>query len=270
MTSDYLQTNRRLWDEWTPIHLQSAMYDVVSFKEGRSTLWPLEIEEAGEVAGKRLLHLQCHFGADTLSWARLGAAVTGVDFSPKAIDAARALAAEVGIDACFVCADVLELDQALDGEFDVIYTGGGAINWLPDLQRWGRVVANFLAPGGTFYLREYHPFAYLFDDSENAREPSTITYPYFAQREPLQIPVKGSYADPEAQVSEPHSYSWVYAFQDIFDALIGAGLRIQFLHEFPFVGEKLFPFVEQRDDGLWYARGCDLPLMFSIRAVKDG
>jgi SAM-dependent methyltransferase len=165
---DYLAANRALWDEWTAIHEASSFYDLEGFKAGRSggsggsggsRLRPYEVAEVGEVGGKSLLHLQCHFGIDTLSWARLGARVTGADFSHRAIELARSIAAELDLDATFVRSDLYDLPSVLDGQFDVVYTSRGVLGWLPDLERWAAVVAHFLRPGGVFYITEIHPVA---------------------------------------------------------------------------------------------------------------
>jgi SAM-dependent methyltransferase len=160
---EYRRTNLDLWNEWTRIHVTSDFYNVEGFREGGSSLLPLELEELGNVAGKRLLHLQCHFGMDTLSLARLGAEVTGVDFSPEAIETARGLAAEVGVDATFVQSDIYDLADVAppdwDGAFDIVFVTYGAVEWLHDLQPWADLIVRFLRPGGTFYMAELHPFS---------------------------------------------------------------------------------------------------------------
>src|SRR5512147_3253183 len=140
---DYLNSNQQLWNEWTGLHEQSPFYNVVGFKAGASTLRPIERQELTDVAGKTLLHLQCHFGLDTLSWARAGALATGVDLSDESIALARALSSELGIPATFVCSDILELPQALAGQFDIVFTSYGVLNWLHDLKSWAAVVAHF-------------------------------------------------------------------------------------------------------------------------------
>src|SRR4029450_828988 len=199
---DYLAANRALWDEWTAIHETSSFYNLEGFKAGDSRLRADEAGEGGEVAGTSLLHLQCHFGIDTLSWARQGARVTGADFSERAIELARRLAAELGLDASFVCSDLYNLPAVLDGQFDVVYTSRGVLGWLPDLERWARVVAPFLRPGGVLYVCEIHPVAQAFSEQPELR----LGYPYFPRREPLAAPGQGSYADPTAQVRQPLEY----------------------------------------------------------------
>jgi len=266
---DYLKANRELWNQLTPVHAASDFYDLESFKRGRCTLFPLEVEEVGDVSGKRLLHLQCHFGQDTLSWARRGAHVTGADFSPEAIHLAKSLAEELDIAAEFVCSNLYELPDQLQGEFDIVFTSAGVLAWLPDLGEWGAVVAHFLAPGGMFYIRDFHPVASVFDDARGTREPK-VALPYFRPETPLRFDGGGDYADPNAHL-ECTSYEWPHSMAEIVTSLINAGLRIDFLHEFPYCAYQSHPFLTQGDDGLWrYAeRPNSLPLMFSLKATKD-
>jgi SAM-dependent methyltransferase len=269
---DYLAANRRLWDEWTAINSTSAFYDVEAFKRGGVRLRDWEIEEVGSVSGKQLLHLQCHFGLDTLSWARLGANVTGADFSKAGIERARTLAAEIGVEATFVCCELTELPQHLQGEFDVVYTTCGVLGWLPDLKRWAEVAAHFVRPGGILYLAEAHPILYVWDDREDVRPGDLrLRYPYWHQREAIATPVHGSYTDPSATVTEPMEYTWQHSLGEIVTAVADTGLRIEFLHEFPFVVWPV-PFLEAQADRTWGLPGelsGKLPLFFSLRARKS-
>jgi SAM-dependent methyltransferase len=265
----YLKANRALWDEWTAINYRSDFYKVEAFKAGLNKLRRYEIEEVGPVAGKDLLHLQCHFGLDTLCWARLGAQVTGADFSSAAIDQARALAAEIGLESRFVCADLYELPSQLEGTFDVVYTSRGVLGWLPDINRWAQVAAHFVRPGGVFYLTEVHPFAQVFDDDEGVTG-LRLRYPYFTTPEPLAFPTQGSYADRSAQVKQEVEYGWNHGLGEIVTGLAQAGLRIEFLHEFPF-GEWPVSFLNPATDGTYRLppeNDGKLPLFFSIRATK--
>jgi SAM-dependent methyltransferase len=198
----FVAANRALWNEWTPIHVRSAFYDVDGWRSGRRDLLPLLVDEVGDVAGKDLLHLQCHFGLDTLSWARRGARATGVDFSERAIEQARDLAAATGLDARFVVSDVVELPASLEGDFDVVFTSLGVLSWLPDVPRWAEVVAHFVRPGGFFYIAEAHPFAWAFDDEDTATE-LRLRYHYWPSQEPLVFSDTESYADPEVPVEAP-------------------------------------------------------------------
>ena len=275
----YLKNNKALWNEITPIHAQSAFYDLEGFKKGNSSmLCPVEFEEMGDVNRKSLLHLQCHFGMDTLSWARQGANVTGVDFSDKAIDLARSLSKELGIEAEFICSDIYDLPEKLSGKFDIVYTSGGVLCWLPDLKRWAEIISHFLKPGGFFYILEGHPFSCVFDDSPDATE-LKIQYSYFHTPEPTKwepqcdytSPVKGSLKwindDPDAVVTHG-SYEWTHDLGDIINSIISSGLRIEFLHEFPAIFYKCYPFMKQDKDGWWRLEGDKIPLTFSIKAIK--
>jgi SAM-dependent methyltransferase len=261
---EYTAANRALWDEWTAIHERSAFYDLEGFKRGGIRLSDYEREEVGPVDGRDLLHLQCHFGLDTLSWARLGARVTGADFSEAAIALARRLADELGIEATFVQSELAELPKTLAGDFDVVYTSRGVLGWLRDLDRWAEVAAHFVRPGGSFYVTEIHPVAHVFDDEEVRPGELRLRYPYFSREEPLVLPVRGSYADRSAEVSAPVEYGWPHGLGEIATAVAAAGLTIDFVHEFPFV-EWEVPFLEPRDDGTWRLpaeQAGELPLFF--------
>ena len=175
-----LKTNLAKWNALVPVHARSKMYDVAGFKAGRISLHELELAEVGDVRGKSLLHLQCHFGHDTMSWARLGAEVTGLDFSDEAIKLARSLIDELKIPARFICADIYDTGAVLGDQFDVVFTSYGAITWLPDMQRWAQIIAQSLKPGGFFYIADEHPFASIFNHRDDAST-LTIQYRYFCE-----------------------------------------------------------------------------------------
>ena len=263
----YMRSNLEHWNELTPIHERSKFYDVEGFKAGNSTLKSIELEELGDVSGRSLLHLQCHFGMDTMSWARVGARVTGVDFSDRAISLAHSLSKELGIEADFVCSDIYSLPSILDRKFDIVFTSYGVLCWLPDLRRWAEVIAHFLRPGGTLYMVEGHPFVDVFDYSDDVSELKVI-YSYFHTPEPMKSENEGSYADRSAKVSLPN-YEWAHSLGDIVNALISAGLQIEFLHEFPVCSWRPFPFMERDEDGWWRLQGNNIPLTFSLMATKD-
>jgi SAM-dependent methyltransferase len=227
-----------------------------------------ELEEIGDVTGKSLLHLQCHFGLDTLSFARLGADVTGADFSPRAIDEAQRLASDCGLDARFVLSDLYDLPRNLDERFDVVYTSRGVIGWLPDIRRWAEVVAHFVRPGGRFYILEAHPTFWVFEN-EDEPEP-VVAYPYFDRPEPITLPVQGSYADRDAELESTVEHGWAHGLGEVVNALIDQGLVIRSLREYPFL-EWSASFLVEGEDGRWRmppdARG-EIPLMFSLLATK--
>ena len=266
---DPVQANRDLWDARTPIHVKSDFYDVDGFRAGRTSLRPLEIAEVGDVSGKRLLHLQCHFGLDTLSWARLGARVTGLDFSSAAVAEATRLASELGVDARFVESDVYEAATALGREtFDVVFTSYGVLAWLPDIRRWAEVAASLVAPGGFLYLAEIHPASQVLDDEPGVEE-LRIGYPYWTDGGPLRFEESGTYADHDAEIKLPE-YVWLHGLGDIVTALIDAGLTLDFLHEHDRTVFQQLPFLELGDDGWWRLPTTmpPLPLLFSLRASK--
>jgi 2-polyprenyl-3-methyl-5-hydroxy-6-metoxy-1,4-benzoquinol methylase len=254
--------NRAWWDERVPLHVTSDFYDVEGFKAGGNTLRPFELEELGDVSGRSLVHLQCHFGLDTLSWARLGARVTGLDFSNPAVEAARAVAAETGLDAEFVTASVYDAPAALDERrFDIVYTGLGALNWLSDIERWAAVVADLVAPGGCLYLSEFHPIADIFGDDN-----LTIEHDYF-QTEPLTFDDPGTYVDREAHTAHNRTEEWVHPLGEVVSAVIEAGLAIELLHEHDYTLFPRWPFLEQNGDSYRMPGGQPrLPLMYSLRA----
>ena len=268
--SDRLAENRDSWDRWADINVASDFYDVEGFVAGRSSLDEIEREGVGDVAGKRLLNLQCHFGMGTISWARLGATVTGVDFSPRAIELARALAERCGVDATFVCADVTEAAAHVDGPFDVVFTSYGAISWLPDLTPWAETIAALLAPGGVFFVADSHPTVWMFDDAPGAVDTTLrYKYPYFS-RTPLREELTGNYADPASDVTTV-THSWQHTFEDIIGSLIGAGLRITSLREYDRIVWPWFDYLVRGDDGMWRMPpgAADIPLMFSVTATRD-
>ncbi len=270
--SRYREANQRIWDEWTRHHIRSAFYDLEGFRRGERTrragLDAIETAALGDVAGKSMLHLQCHFGLDTLFWARQGARVTGVDFAEEAIREARTLAAELGLQATFVHSDVYDLPQRLDGTFDIVFTSHGVLPWLSDLEPWARVIGHFLRPGGLFYIIESHPFAQIFDDGRSDGELKPV-YPYFRATEPLRSEREGSYAVPDAPIHSV-SYQWSHSMGGVLTAIAGAGLRIESFEEYPFVGWAMFPWLERRSDGLWqFPSGqTGVPLMFALKATK--
>ncbi|HEX2221748.1 MAG TPA: class I SAM-dependent methyltransferase [Candidatus Limnocylindria bacterium] len=268
---DPIASNRALWEEWTALHERSPFYDVDGFRRGGVRLRPEEIEAIGDVTGQTLLHLQCHFGIDTLSWARLGARVTGVDFSERAVGLARSLAAELGFaDARFIRSDLHDLPDVLDETFDVVYTSRGVLGWLPRVDRWARVVARYVRPGGRFFINEIHPVAMAFENDGVAPGELRLAYPYWEHAEPLRLEVHGSYAEPHAELETRTEYGWDHSLGEIVTALADAGLVIRFLREHPY-SEWRLDFLVERPDGRWYlpdgAKG-ELPLSFSLLATR--
>ncbi len=216
------------------------------------------------MSGKDLVHLQCYFGIDTLDWARRGARVTGLDFSGPAVAAASELAGEMGIDAGFVESDVYDAVNALGGrDFDIVYTGLGALIWLPDIRRWAGVIAELLRPGGFLYLAEFHPFTDVFGDDD-----LTVEHGYFHREEPTVWEDSGTYADLEAETVRNRSFEWSHTLSDVVNAVIGAGLPVELLNEHDYTLFPRRPILEKSGfDTYRLPEGTpNLPLMYSLRA----
>ena len=261
---DARAANRAWWDERVPLHLASRFYDLEGARAGRLAMRRFEVEEVGDVRGRDLAHLQCHIGTDTLAWALLGARVTGLDFSARAVEAATALARDLGLEerARFVCAPVEEARAALEGDFDVVYTSWGAINWLPDLDAWAGVVASLLRPGGILYLAEGHPLTGVLERRDGAL---VEAWPYQGGVESVdQTP--GSYAAPEAVTRNDRSHEWAHGLGEVVTAVAGAGLRVEMLQERREILYQALPEMERGEDGTWTLPGSSLPFSFSLRA----
>ena len=267
-----MEANRRQWDERAPLHVTSEFYDLAGFRAGGSTLRAIEVEEVGDVAGRELLHLQCHFGLDTLSWARRGARVTGLDFSESAVEAARALADAEGIDAEFVCANVYDAVAALSGRtYDVVYTGIGALCWLPDIDRWAATAGALVKPGGSLYVFEHHPFIGALGMGDGFTD-LRFEYAYDSDAQhPMRWDGSGSYAVPDAPTVHNVAYEWNHSLGAITSGLIAHGLVLEFLHEHPFMLWQRWPFLVEAEPGIWRLPAeyeARLPLMFSLRATR--
>lgn len=263
--------NRAWWDERTPLHVASSLYDVEGFRRGRDTVEAFEVELFGDVTGLRLAHLQCHFGLDTMSWARNhGATAVGLDFSAPAVETANGLAVELGIDARFVCADVYDAVDALNGEqFDVVYTGLGALNWLPDLSAWASVVSGLVRPGGRLLLSEFHPFSWVFDNNRDGRD-LAVAYDYFGA-EPFLDEHEGSYADLTAHTVHNQTVEHQHPVAAVLRVLLAAGLGLEAYEEYDFTLFPQFPLME-RHGRHWRlpATMPRIPLMFALVARAPG
>jgi SAM-dependent methyltransferase len=274
---DWHALNRANWDERVPIHLGAGGYDLASLRAGAGRLDAIVEAELGAVAGLRIIHLQCHFGSDTLSLAQRGAAVVvGVDFSPAAIEVARALAAELRLSSTrFVLSDIYEARAVVGeppGSFDLAFATWGTIGWLPDVYAWARVVAHFLRPGGALYFADGHPAALIFDDLAGAPDtegrPTWFT-PYF-ESTPLVVEDASDYADESASLTNSRTVQWMHPLSEILDALRAAGLRLEWLHEHPRVTWRMFRSLVRDADGLWaWPSRPWLPLGLSLRAMRE-
>lgn len=264
-----IETNRHLWNEWTDLHFGSEFYGVADFREGGLSLPQCDRNAVGVVEGLDLLHLQCHFGMDTLSWARLGARVTGLDFSERSVAKARELAGECGLSARFVCADVYRTPEEIAERFDLVVATAGVIPWLPDVRAWAKIVAKMLRPGGVFYLREFHPVPQVLDETSPDPDAPAFRYSYFPTGKGICSGSTGSYAVPHSSV-ETVSYEWPHTVAEVLQALIEAGLRLETIREFPFTTYRALPWLEKGADGHWRWPGeqAVLPLMYSVKARR--
>lgn len=279
---EWARLNRAHWDEKVPVHLASDFYDLAPLRAGEGRLYPIEEAELPAVApegweGLRVLHLQCHFGADTLVLAQRGAHVVGIDFSMPAVRAARQLAEELGLAerSRFIGADVYDARHRLPEPegFDVVYTTWGTIGWLPDIEEWARIIAWFLKPGGRLYFADGHPSAFVFDDAEGAL--TTPRGPFPAPRDgyfdaaPIEDDDDRDYADPAASLANARTVEWMHPLGRTITALIYAGLEIDFVHEHDAVPWQIFDLAVPRGDGLWgWPDRAWLPLGVSIAATR--
>lgn len=259
------KTNTETWNKKVAIHVKSDFYNVEAFKKGRTSLNRFELKALGAVSGKSLLHLQCHFGQDTLSWSRMGANCTGVDISEEAIKVAQNLNNELEQDAQFICCNVLDVSKHISETFDVIFTSYGVIGWLPDLKPWAQMISERLKPGGVFYIVEFHPIAWMFDYLET---PPKLKYGY-QQKEPIYEEYKGTYADENSEMISKE-YGWNHGLGEIVSSLTEAGLQVEFLKEHDMSPYNIFPGLTETEDGLFELPNKLYPLLFEIKAIKKG
>ena len=267
----YFEANKLLWNQRTMIHKDSDFYDLEGFKKGGSSLKEIELAEVGHVNGKKMLHLQCHFGMDTLSWSRLGAKVTGVDFSEEAIETARKLNEELKLGADFICCNVYDLDpestqnpiKSSGSTYDIVFTSYGVIGWLPDLEKWAAIIAHNLKRGGFFYMAEFHPVIWMFDD-----EFRYIQYAY-NNAGIIETDSTGTYTDRNADINTKE-YSWNHSISEVLNALIKHGLEIDFFNEYSFSPYNCFSNTIADGKGNYLIKGLEnkIPMMYSLKATK--
>lgn len=259
----YTAANKKLWDQRVSIHVKSEFYNLASFTSGKSSLNDIELKGVGKVKGKSLLHLQCHFGMDTLSWAREGAIVTGVDYSAEAIKTAIGLASDTNLDATFICSDIYDLNDHLNQKFDIVFTSYGVIGWLPDLDKWAGIISNFLKPGGTFFIAEFHPVLWMMDDDF-----TYLKYPYFNDGV-IETISTGTYGDRNADISG-NEYGWNHSFDEIIGSLLKYELQITEFKEFPFSPYNCFNNTVKGPDNMYRIKTLEnkLPMMYTIKAIK--
>lgn len=261
----YFEINKDTWNKKVAIHAKSDFYDVEGFLKGKSSLNSYELEELGDVNGKSLLHLQCHFGQDTLSWSRLGAKCTGIDLSDEGINEAKRLNDQLGLDATFIESNLYEVPKKVKGEFDVVFTSYGVVGWLPDLKTWGEIIASKLKKRGVFYMIEFHPIVWMFDFLQT---PPKLTYPYL-KGEAIYEEYKGTYTNGDADIISKE-YGWNHGLGEVVTSLVNAGLEVEFLHEFEKSPYNSFPEMDETEDGMFVLKEEQrmIPLLYSIRATK--
>lgn len=270
---DWLALNRANWDERVAVHRAAPMYDLAPLRAGTARMNPIEERELGAVAGLRVLHLQCHFGHDSLVLAGRGAAVTGIDFSPVAIAAARENADALGIPARFVLSDVYGAPEALTekASFDLVYTTWGTICWHPDLQRWAEVIAHFLRPGGRLYFADIHPACLVFDDESRGTEGRPGWFAPYFETAGAVLDEPGDYADPNARLQNQRTIQFMHPLADTLGSLMGAGLALEWLREHPSVPWQAFKCLVRDAEGSWtWPDRPWLPLALSLSMRKPG
>ena len=270
MDEKYFKANQKMWDEFAKEHFQieNEFYSVSAFLEGKSTLKQYELNEMGNVKGKKLLHLQCHFGLDTLSWEREGAIVTGIDFSGEAIRLAKILAERANLSGNFIQTNLYDSPKVLSEKFDIIYTSIGVLCWLNDLKKWAEIIAHFLKKEGFFYIADGHPFSKMFDNEH--QEELQLKYNYFHSSEPMEFTAEGSYASDKPHMKPHKEYEWDHSLSDIINSLIQADLKINFFNEYPFAPFQIYPFSEQDSNGCYKLKNqkAEIPLFFTLKASK--
>jgi 2-polyprenyl-3-methyl-5-hydroxy-6-metoxy-1,4-benzoquinol methylase len=263
MDFDYLEINRKLWDNRTEVHYKSEFYDVASFIKGKSSLNKIELDLLGDIKGKKVLHLQCHFGLDTISLSRMGAHVTGVDFSEKAIRKAKELAETLGTDTKFIQSDIYKLKDTLHDTFDIVFTSYGVVGWLPDMKMWAEIISDFLKPGGKLLLVEFHPVVWMF-----SYDFKKIEFNYMDSA-PIIEDLEGTYTNKEAEIKNK-SISWNHGLANVVDSLIKSGLKISDFREYDYSPYNCFENTVKLDERKYQIKGLEkkIPMVYSVVAEK--
>lgn len=262
-TNNYTAINKSTWNDKVDVHMASDFYDMEGFLNGKSTLNEIELELLGDVTGKKILHLQCHFGQDTLSLSRMGAEVTGVDFSEKAIEKANALAQTLHLKAQFVCCDIYDTPNYIHEKFDLVFTSYGTIGWFPDLNKWAEVISKVLRPGGQFIMADFHPVVWMFDNDFKG-----VLYHYF-NTEAIIEEESGTYADREAEISN-QTITWNHPTSELINALISNGLELNCFHEYDYSPYNCFHETEEFAPQKFRIKHLEnkIPMVYSLSATK--
>jgi len=260
---NYVAINKESWNNKIEVHLNSDFYDLKGFISGNTSLNEIELNLLGDIKGKSILHLQCHFGQDTISLSRLGAHATGVDLSDKAIENARKFAKETNSDANFICCDIYDLPNHLNREFDLVFTSYGTIGWLPDLDKWAKIISRFLKPNGKFVFVEFHPVVWMFDDNFE-----TIKYNYFNSGAIVETE-SGTYADKNADITQEY-VMWNHGFSEVINGLIKNGLILNSLDEFDYSPYNCFNKTIEIGPQKYRIKHLDnkIPMVYALTATK--
>lgn len=260
---DYLSINKKLWDNKTEVHVKSEFYDVDGFINGNDSLNSIELDLLGNIEGKSVLHLQCHFGQDTISLSRRGAKATGVDLSEKAIEQAQKLSREIGTDTRFIQSDVYALKDVLDEKFDVVFTSYGVIGWLPDMKKWAETIHHFLKPGGELVFVEFHPVIWMM-----SYDFQRIEFKY-DDSEPIVEELEGTYTDRDAKLKDK-SVCWNHGLSRVLNSLIKTGLVINDFQEYDYSPYNCFENTVQISKRKFQIKGLEemIPMVYSVKAQK--
>lgn len=260
---NYLEINRQSWNNRTDAHLKSEFYDLDGFLNGKTSLNEIELDLLGDINGKSILHLQCHFGQDTISLSRLGARVTGIDLSDRAIESAKQIAKDTNSKAKFICCDIYDLPNHLNEKFDIVFTSYGTIGWLPDLNKWAKIISEFLTPNGQFVFVEFHPFVWMFDDKFEK-----IGYRYFNSGAIIETE-NGTYADKKADITQSY-VMWNHGLGEVINSLINNGLQINSLDEFDYSPYNCFNKTTEFEPKKFRIEHLsnNIPMVYSVTATK--
>ncbi|MFN8248597.1 MAG: class I SAM-dependent methyltransferase [Ferruginibacter sp.] len=260
---DYITKNRSAWNAKTSWHVESSFYGMEDFLKGKNSLNEIELELLGDVKGKSVLHLQCHFGQDSISLARMGATVTGADLSDAAVEKANALAKELNVNADFICCNIYNLPDLLDKQFDIVFTTYGTIGWLPDLGKWAGIISRYLKPGGKFVFAEFHPVVWMFDD-----EFDKVAYTYH-KSDPIIENISGTYADKNAPITT-ETISWNHSISEVLNNLVKYGMEINLFNEYDYSPYNCFNHTEEFEPGKFRIKhfGNKIPMVYAVLATK--
>ena len=260
---DYKDVNKQTWNNKVDVHVASDFYNVSDFIKGKNSVPEIDLELLGDIKDKTILHLQCHFGQDTLSLTRLGAKCTGVDLSDKAVAKAQELNDELGLNAKFICCDVYDSPNHLNEKFDIVYTSYGTIGWLPDLEKWAKVISHFLKPNGKLVFVEFHPVIWMFDDDF-----TKIKYHYHNEK-PIIEEYSGTYADKNAAIKTDY-IGWNHSLSEVFKSLTNNGLQLEHFEEYDYSNYNCFNETVEFEPNKFRIKHLEnkIPMMYSLVGRK--